>query len=96
MTNTSFTARHASVSIPFAFSACAFCTNPGRCVFEQVGVNAPGTENRTTDLPLNSSSVDRAPGPSFFMMPKVPLGTLSPTLMVINPPVNVLGHAIVN
>ncbi len=27
---------------------------PGRCLAEQVGVNAPGTENSTTFLPLNS------------------------------------------
>ena len=64
ITNMSFTAIQAMVSTPFALMASALSMNPGRCSFEQVGVNAPGTENTTTFLPLNNSSVLTEPGPS--------------------------------
>jgi hypothetical protein len=49
----------------------------------QVGVNAPGTANRTTFLPLNISSVVFGFGPSAVMTRKVVLGNVSPTLMVM-------------
>ena len=53
----------AIVSMPFFLIASAFVTNPGRCLAEHVGVNAPGTENNTTFLPLNRSSVESGSGP---------------------------------
>src|SRR6185503_16527214 len=79
ITKTSFTATQAMVSTPLAFSAAAFCVNPGRCLAEQVGVNAPGTANRATFLPVKSSSVLIGRGPSGPKVVKVALGTLSPT-----------------
>src|SRR5450631_135678 len=48
MTHESFTAMQAIVSTPFAFRSSALTTRPGMCVFEQPGVNAPGTANSTT------------------------------------------------
>ena len=71
------------MSTPRALSLSAFCTNPGRCFAEQVGVNAPGTEKSTTFFPLNSSSVGTGSGPLAPMRVNVPLGILSPTLMDI-------------
>ena len=64
ITNASFTAMHAIVSTPFALRASAFCTKLGRCLTLQVGVNAPGTANNTTFLPLKISSVEVSLGPS--------------------------------
>ncbi len=52
------------VSTPFALMASAFFTKPGRWFLWHVGVNAPGTANRTTFLPLKTSSVVFQPGPS--------------------------------
>ena len=48
-------------------------------------MNAPGTANRTTFLPPNSSSLDTSPGPLSVMWASFTLGTLSPTLIVIVP-----------
>ena len=50
---------------------------------EQVGVNAPGTEKRATFFLEKRSSVERAPGPSLVMMPKEPVGILSPIVRVM-------------
>src|SRR3546814_4971166 len=48
ITKASLTAMQAMVSTPLALNSAAFCTKPGRCLAEQVGVKAPGTENSTT------------------------------------------------
>src|SRR5450631_625162 len=84
MTNTSLTARQAMVSTPLALIRAASCTNPGRCLALHVGVKAPGTENSTTFLPLKSSSVVALTGPSLPIRFNVPLGTRSPTLIVMH------------
>ena len=39
-------------STPLAFSSAALSTKPGRCLAEQVGVKAPGTEKSATLRPL--------------------------------------------
>ena len=83
ITNTSFTAVHAMVSTPFFLISSACSINPGKCLASHVGVNAPGTEKRTTVLPLNNSSVVIFFGPSEVMRVNVPWGILSPALMVI-------------
>ena len=44
---------------------------------------APGTENSTTVLPSNNSSVVSFCGPSLVMRVNLPSGILSPALMVI-------------
>src|SRR5271166_2773080 len=62
-TKTSFTDVQAIRSTPFALKSAACCTKPGRCLTWQVGVNAPGTANKTAFLPLNSSSVETSDGP---------------------------------
>src|SRR5262245_58894765 len=83
MTNTSLTAMQAMVSTPFGLSCEAFSMKPGRCFASQVGVKAPGTENRTTVLPLKSWSEVRVSGPSLPITLREPAGSLSPTLIVI-------------
>ncbi len=70
-------------STPLAFSSDAFSLKPGRCRCEQVGVKAPGTANRATVLPANSSSVLTGLGPSGPMVVNVAWGTLSPALTAI-------------
>ena len=70
-------------SMPLALMAEAFFTKPGRWFLLQVGVNAPGTANSTTFLPLNTSSLGFGFGPSAVMTRNVVLGRLSPTLIVI-------------
>jgi hypothetical protein len=47
-------AMQATISTPFVFSDDRFSMKPGRCLAEQPGVKAPGTEKRTTFLPANS------------------------------------------
>src|SRR5262245_9560874 len=83
ITNASLTDRQAIVSTPLALSAPALCTNPGRCLAEQVGVKAPGRANSTTVLPLNRSSVEMVWMPSEFLYFRFVAGILSPTLMVM-------------
>src|ERR1700760_3174009 len=83
ITNTSLTPVTAIVSMPLALIASAFLIKPGRWLLLQVGVNAPGTANSTTFLPLNSSSVVLGFGPSAVMTVKDPLGTRSPTLIAM-------------
>uniref|UniRef100_A0A2P2MAK4 Uncharacterized protein MANES_09G059900 n=1 Tax=Rhizophora mucronata TaxID=61149 RepID=A0A2P2MAK4_RHIMU len=51
MTNASLTDMQAMVPIPLALSSADLSTNPGRCFWEQVGVNAPGTAKRIDFLP---------------------------------------------
>ena len=46
-------------------------------------MNAPGTEKSATFFLAKRSWVDMAPGPSFVMIPKEPVGMVSPTLMVM-------------
>src|SRR5262249_14138764 len=60
------------------------CTKPGRCFASQVGVNAPGTENRTTLFPLNSSSVVSSFGPSLVIVLSLPGGMRSPALIAMS------------
>jgi hypothetical protein len=58
---------------------------------EHVGVNAPGTETRTTFFPANKSSVEIAPGPASVITPKTPDGIFWPAEIVIKiTPVEVL------
>jgi len=49
----------------------------------QVGVNAPGTPNRTTFLAPNTSAVDSSFGPSAVRVLKVASGSFWPTAMVM-------------
>src|SRR5579875_2959633 len=74
----------AMVSTPLALIASACCTKPGRCLALQVGVNAPGTANSTTFLPLKISSVEPSFGPSFVAIISFITGIVSPTLMAIS------------
>src|SRR5690606_7314318 len=75
------------VSTPLARISSARSTNPGRCFASHVGVKAPGTEKRTTFLPLTKSSALIFCGPSFVASVRVPDGILSPTLMgMLDPP----------
>src|SRR5262249_18521119 len=83
MTNTSLTAMQAMVSTCFALMASACWTKPGRCLALQVGVKAPGTENSTTFLPLNSSAVVMSAGPLSDIVLNVPSGMRLPTWMVM-------------
>jgi hypothetical protein len=50
MTNGSLAATTATTSAPLALNWSRFFTKPGRCSWWHVGVNAPGTEKRTTFL----------------------------------------------
>src|ERR1700688_3835770 len=83
ITNTSLTPVTAMVLTPLALIAAAFFTKPGRWFLWQGGVNAPGTANSTTFLPLNNSSVVSGFGPSPVITVKEPLGTRSPTLIAM-------------
>src|SRR5258708_2196150 len=83
ITNTSLTPVTATVSTPLLLMAPRFFTKLGRWFLWQVGVNAPGTANSTTFLPLKSSSVVIGFGPSAVITVNVPLGTLSPTLIAM-------------
>src|SRR5687768_3157975 len=83
MTNASLTAMHAILSTPLPRKSAARSTKPGKCFASHVGVNAPGTENNTTLLPLKNSSALTFCGPSFVTTVKVPEGILSPTLIVM-------------
>src|SRR5581483_6409136 len=67
----------------FAWICSATCTKPGRCFASHVGVNAPGTENSTTFLPLKSSSVVTSFGPSLVIVLSLPEGIRSPALIAI-------------
>nr|ACN29265.1 unknown [Zea mays] len=51
ITKASLTETQATVSTPLARSSPALATNPGRCFWVQVGVNAPGTAKSTTFFP---------------------------------------------
>ena len=84
MTNASLTDRQAMVSTPLALIVSALATKPGRCAMEQPGVNAPGSANSTTFLPLKMSSVEMLTGPSGPMVPSLHSGILSPVLMVMS------------
>src|SRR4051794_18735688 len=83
MTKASLTERQAILPTPFDLISSAFCTKPGRCLAEQVGVKAPGSANSAT-FPLKNSSVETSFIPSaVFCFSLMPLGILSPTLIVI-------------
>ena len=77
------------VSMPLALMAAAFFTKPGMWFLWQVGVNAPGTANSTTFLPLKISSVVFGFGPSPVITVKVALGRRSPTLIAM---ISILSH----
>src|SRR5271165_5847013 len=77
-TKTSFTDVQAIRSTPFALKSAACCTKPGRCLTWQVGVNAPGTANKTAFLPLNSSSVETSEGPVAVMVLNLACGSAFP------------------
>ena len=81
MTKASLTDRQTMASTPFALMAAACSTKPGRCLAEQVGVNAPGTAKSTTFLPLNRSSVETSFGPSAVARISFIDGMASPTLI---------------
>ena len=83
MTNTSLTPVTAMVSTPFFLKASAFLRKLGMCRLLQVGVNAPGTANSATFLPLKTSSVVFGLGPSDVMTRNVAFGSVSPTLIVM-------------
>src|SRR5579859_1535644 len=85
MTKASLTERQAITSTPLLLISEASCLKPGRCLAEQVGVNAPGSANRATFLPPKNSSVVTGLGPSAVAKVSVTLGSLSPTLMVMGP-----------
>src|ERR1043166_4831072 len=93
ITNTSFTPVAAMVSMPLALILSALVTKPGRWFLSQVGVNAPGTANSTTFLPLKISSVDCGFGPSAVIVMNVALGKRSPTLMAMIRPLVGLVYA---
>src|SRR5690242_16211687 len=83
MTNASLTERHAILSTPFLRMSSALPTKPGRCLAEQVGVNAPGSANSTVlPLPKISSEVISFI-PSLVMVLSFTDGILSPTLMAM-------------
>src|SRR5262244_4475920 len=81
MTNTSLTDVSATVLTPFAFIASACCVIEGTCILWQVLVNARGTANSATFLPLKMSSVVFHAGPSDVMTRNFASGSRSPTLM---------------
>src|SRR5579859_4635937 len=85
MTKASLTERQAITSTPLLLISEASCLKPGRCLAEQVGVNAPGSANSATFLPPKNSSVVTGLGPSAVARVRVTLGSLSPTLMVMDP-----------
>ena len=60
ITNASLTLTQMTSSIPFALNCGTSWLYRGTCDDEQVGVNAPGSENTTTDLPANTSSLVRS------------------------------------
>src|SRR6185437_7923685 len=81
ITNTSLTPVTAMLCTPFALIAAALFRKLGMCLLLHVGVNAPGTANKATFLPLKISSVVLGLGPSAVIVRNVALGSLSPTLM---------------
>ena len=81
MTKMSLTDVTAMVLTPLALIASAFCVIEGTCILWQVPVNAPGTANSATFLPLKMSSVVFHPGPSAVITRNFASGNRSPTLM---------------
>ena len=74
-----------------ALKAATLLRKLGICMFEQVGVKAPGTANSATFLPLKISSVVFGLGPSAVMTRNVVVGSLSPTLMGMGFPLSIYG-----
>src|ERR1035437_5251341 len=81
MTDTSLTPVTAMLCTPFALMMSILLRKLGMWRLLQVGVNAPGTANRATFLPLKMSSVVLGLGPSAVMTRNVALGRRSPTLI---------------
>src|SRR3990172_3711297 len=86
MTKASLTDRQAMVLTPLARILSASWTKLGRCLSDQVGVNARGSANSTTFLPLNRSSVVIVCTPSALMVLSDAAGILAPALMVMSAP----------
>src|SRR5258706_11565176 len=84
MTAASFTAVQATASIPFALNASALLAKLGRCLAEQVEVNAPGTANSATRLPLKKSSLVISCTPDWVTSRSFTDGILSPTLIIVS------------
>src|SRR5262249_28930857 len=82
-TNGSFTAMHTTRSTPCFLKSSALSMKPGRCLRWQVGVKAPGTANRTTRLPANTSLVVKISSPLGRATLNVASGRLSPTLIAM-------------
>src|SRR5689334_25077882 len=83
MTNGSLTEMQAISSMPLPLSSLALSTYDGRWRAEQVGVNAPGTANSATRLPLKNSPLVVGLGPSAVATVSGTSGRGSPTWMVI-------------
>ena len=69
ITKASFTDKQYTSSIPQAFIASYASSYPGRWIDEQVGVKAPGRENKTTLFPLNRSLEDTSFHPNSRISP---------------------------
>ena len=83
MTCWSLTDTTAIASTPLFRIASWFSTKPGRWLLLQVGVNAPGTPNRTTFRSLKNASVDAASAPSAVTILSSVCGMLSPAAIVM-------------
>src|ERR1044072_2479615 len=79
ITKASLAAVQAISSIPLARISSDFSTKPGRCLAEQVGVKAPGTEKSAMRRPLKYSSDSMASGPSSVALTSLVFGRRAPT-----------------
>ena len=69
--------------MPLALRSGAFVMKSGKCLAEQVGVNAPGRPKRTTFYPEKSTSLLIVSDPSAPTVTNMPEGIVSPKLTVI-------------
>ena len=74
---------HAIFEIPLSINELTLLIKPGKCLAEQVGVNAPGNANKTTFLFAKYSSVVISFIPSLPFTLNTPSGNLSPILIDI-------------
>src|ERR1700730_4567680 len=82
MTNGSLTEMQTMASIPCALKAGASSLNRGKCVDEQVGVNAPGSEKTTTFLCEKMSSLVTVAHSPLRRIRKLTWGTRCPSRWV--------------
>src|SRR5260370_25478068 len=82
ITKASLTDRHQISSTPAALKASACSTKPGTCLAEQVGGNAPGTDQTAMGLPSAPSGIFKGVGP---LLPETPAGKTIPVLAVPGP-----------